>query len=69
MTNRELGQYLLQSLNIGLGSIKQGETSYTNSFDCKIMEEGFLFLPRLPAGYIIDAVSYTHLTLPTILRV
>lgn len=49
MTNRELGQYLLQSLNMGLGSIIQGETSYTNSFDCKIMEGGFLFLPRLPA--------------------
>lgn len=37
MTNRELGQYLLQSLNMGLGSIMQGETSYTNGFDCKIM--------------------------------
>lgn len=54
MTNREFVQYLLQSLNIGLGSIIQGETSYTNNFDCKIMEEGFLFLPRLSAGYIID---------------
>lgn len=54
MTKKELSQYLLQSLNMGLGTFMQGETSYTNSFDCKIMEEGFLFLPRLPAGYIID---------------
>lgn len=54
MTKKELSQYLLQSLNMGLGALMQGETSYTNSFDCKIMEEGFLFLPRLPAGYIID---------------
>lgn len=53
MTKKELSQYLLQSLNMGLGNFMQGETSYTNSFDCKIMEEGFLFLPRLPAGYII----------------
>ena len=54
MTKRELEQYLLQSLNMGLGSLMQGETSYTNSFDCKILDDGFLFLPRLPAGYIID---------------
>ena len=63
MTNRELGQYLLQSLNMGLGSIMQGETSYTNSFDCKIMDEGFLFLPRLPAGYIIDDELYQKIFL------
>ena len=63
MTNRELGQYLLQSLNMGLGSIMQGETSYTNSFDCKIMEEGFLFLPRLPASYIIDDDLYQKIFL------
>ena len=63
MTDRELGQYLLQSLNMGLGSIIQGETSYTNSFDCKIMEEGFLFLPRLPAGYIIDDELYQKIFL------
>mgnify|MGYP000125699566 CR=1 FL=1 len=55
---RELEQYLLQSLNMGLGSLMQGETSYTNSFDCKIMDDGFLFLPRLPAGYIIDDDLY-----------
>ena len=58
MTNRELEQYLLQSLNMALGSIMQGETSYTNSFNCKVTEEGFLFIPRLPAGYIIDDDLY-----------
>ena len=30
LTQRELKQYLLQSLNMGLGSVLQGETSYTN---------------------------------------
>lgn len=63
MTKKELEQYLLQSLNMGLGSIMQGETSYTNSFDCKIMEEGFLFLPRLPASYIIDDDLYQKIFL------
>lgn len=63
MTKKELSQYLLQSLNMGLGALMQGETSYTNSFDCKIMEEGFLFLPRLPAGYIIDDELYQKIFL------
>lgn len=63
MTKKELEQYLLQSLNMGLGSIMQGETSYTNSFDCKVMEEGFLFLPRLPASYIIDDDLYQKIFL------
>lgn len=63
MTNRELEQYLLQSLNMALGSIMQGETSYTNSFNCKVMEEGFLFIPRLPAGYIIDDELYQKIFL------
>lgn len=63
MTNRELEQYLLQSLNMALGSIMQGETSYTNSFNCKVMEEGFLFIPRLPAGYIVDDDLYQKIFL------
>ena len=63
MIKRELEQYLLQSLNMGLGSLMQGETSYTNSFDCKIMDDGFLFLPRLPAGYIIDDDLYQKIFL------
>ena len=63
MTTRELAQYLLQALNMGLGSIMQGETSYTNSFDIKIMKDGFLFIPRLPAGYIIDDDLYQKIFL------
>ena len=63
MTKKELEQYLLQSLNMGLGSIMQEESSFNNSFDCKIMEEGFLFLPRLPASYIIDDDLYQKIFL------
>lgn len=44
MTNKQLEQYLLQSLNMALGSKIQGETSYTQSFDCKVGENGFLFI-------------------------
>ena len=63
MTTKELTQYLLQSLNMGLGAIMQGETSYTNSFDIKIMQDGFLFIPRLPSGYIIDNDLYQKIFL------
>lgn len=63
MTGKELEQYLLQSLNMALGSMMQGETSYTNSFTCKVTEEGFYFLPRLPAGYIVDDELYQKIFL------
>ena len=63
MTIKELAQYLLQALNMGLGSIMQGETSYTNSFDIKILQDGFMFIPRLPSGYIIDDDLYQKIFL------
>ncbi len=63
MTTKELSQFLLQSLNMGLGALMQGETSYTNSFDIKIEADGFLFVPRLPAGYIIDDELYQKIFL------
>ncbi|MGK0719507.1 cell division protein FtsK [Streptococcus uberis] len=63
MTDKDLTQYLLQSLNMGLGSLIQGETSYTNSFDIKVKSDGFLFIPRLPAGYIIDDRLYEKIFL------
>lgn len=63
MTTKELAQYLLQALNMGLGSIMQGESSYTNSFNTRILQDGFLFIPRLPAGYIIDDDLYQKIFL------
>lgn len=52
----EIEKYLLQSLNMALNV--QGETSYTNSFAVKVEDEGFYFIPRLPASYLIDEVLY-----------
>lgn len=63
MSRRQLEQYLLQSLNMALGSQIQGETSYTNSFDVKVEDDGFLFIPRLPSGYIIDDDLYQKIFL------
>lgn len=63
MEIKQLEQYLLQSLNMALSSQIQGETSYTNSFDVKVKEDGFLFIPRMPSGYIIDDELYQKIFL------
>ncbi len=63
MNQKGLEQYLLQSLNMALGSMMQGETSYTNSFTCQVKEDGFIFLPHLPSGYIIDNDLYQKIFL------
>lgn len=56
MDKIELEKYLTQSLNMALdlGS----ESSYTNSFAVVVEEQGFHFVPRLPAGYLIDNELY-----------
>lgn len=55
--------YLLQSLNMTLGALIQGETSYTNSFNIVIKEDGFIFIPRLPCSYILDNELYNKIYL------
>ncbi|WP_285015080.1 cell division protein FtsK [Lactococcus garvieae] len=56
LTKIELEKYLNQSLNMALSI--NGESTYTNSFFVKIKENGFLFIPRTPAGYLIDDALY-----------
>lgn len=63
MKNNQIEQYLLQSLNMALGSLIQGETSYSNSFSIKVHEDGFLFIPRMPASFIIDDSLYQKIYL------
>ena len=57
----EIETYLLQALNMALQI--NGETSYTNSFSVKVIDEGFLFIPRLPSTYIIDNDLYEKIYL------
>lgn len=63
LSHKELEQYLLQSLNMVLGSVMQGETSFTNSFALSVSDDGFTFIPRLPSGYIIDDELYQKIFL------
>lgn len=36
----------------------EGETTYTNSFSIIVKEDGFIFVPRFPAGYALDNGLY-----------
>ncbi|NIK77954.1 energy-coupling factor transporter ATP-binding protein EcfA2 [Paenibacillus castaneae] len=60
MKNSELEGYLLQALNMAL---QVGETSYTNSFAVKVADEGYYFIPRLPASYVVDSELYQKIYL------
>lgn len=55
----ELEKYLARCLNLALGI--EGETTYTNSFDIKIELDGFIFIPRFPAGYVLDEALYQRI--------
>lgn len=54
----ELKQYLTQACDMALAGAIEGETSYTNSFDLKVYEGGFAFIPRMPAAYVVDYDLY-----------
>lgn len=63
LDSNTLQSYLLQSLNMALGALMQGETSYTNSFNIAIQKNGFIFIPRLPCAYILDYELYNRIFL------
>lgn len=56
MDHLAIEKYLNQSLNMALSM--NGESTYTNSFYVEVRENGFLFVPRTPAGYLIDNELY-----------
>ncbi|MGO3096116.1 MAG: cell division protein FtsK [Lacticaseibacillus paracasei] len=59
MDKQEVRGFLLQSLNMALDIA--GETTYTNSFDVEILDNGFLFIPRVPCSYILGAELYQRI--------
>lgn len=59
MTGDEASRYLTQCCNMSLDL--SGETSFTNSFRIKVLKDGFLFIPRLPASYILDNDLYQRI--------
>ena len=61
MDTDELKRYITQSIDMALGSDMQGESSYTNSFSIDLDKGGIKFIPRMPAGYLIDDALYQHI--------
>ena len=61
MNTDELKRYITQSIDMALGSDMQGESSYTNSFSIDLDKGGIKFIPRMPAGYLIDDNFYQHI--------
>lgn len=58
MDVKQLTSYITQSIDMGLGTTMQDETSYTNSFSVGVDKNGIKFIPRMPAGYVIDNDLY-----------
>ncbi|WP_434716766.1 hypothetical protein [Lacticaseibacillus paracasei] len=59
MNKEDVRTYLLQSLNMALDI--EGETTFTNSFDVQINDDGFLFVPRVPCSYVLNAALYQRI--------
>ena len=55
----ELKQYLTRCIDMALGI--EGETTYTNSFEISVRQNGFIFIPRFPAGYLLDDQLYQRI--------
>jgi hypothetical protein len=65
MEHSKIEKYLNQALNMALSI--NGESTYTNSFFVEVKEDGFLFVPRTPAGYLIDDDLYQKIFIQLIL--
>ncbi|WP_125581544.1 AAA family ATPase [Levilactobacillus cerevisiae] len=50
---------LIQALNMALDI--GNETTYSNSFDVTVAEGGFQFIPRVPAGYVLNGTLYQRI--------
>lgn len=59
MLPEETSRYITQCLNMALDL--SGETSYTNSFKVETKDNGFLFIPRMPASYPLDNDLYQRI--------
>lgn len=61
MDVKSLISYILQSIDMGLGASMQDESSYNDSFSVDVDKSGIKFIPRTPAGYLIDNDLYQRI--------
>lgn len=53
----DVRKYLIRCLDSALNAGDQ-ESSYNNSFDVKVKQNGFAFVPRFPAGFVLSEDLY-----------
>lgn len=56
----DLKQYLTRCLNMALDA-GTNENSYNNSFEVKVGSDGFIFVARLPAGFVLSEELYQRI--------
>ena len=61
MDVKSLVSYILQRIDMGLGASMQDESSYNDSFSVDVDKSGIKFIPRTPAGYLIDNDLYQRI--------
>lgn len=62
LTAKEWENILTQAQNLALSSGSSDDTtSYSGSFEIVVKKDGFAFIPRVPASYVIDNTLYENI--------
>ncbi|QYN51924.1 AAA family ATPase [Lactobacillus panisapium] len=56
----DMKQYLTRCIDMALDA-GSNETSYNNSFEIEVKPNGFIFVPRFPAGFILNESLYQRI--------
>lgn len=61
MNQLDIKGYLLQALNMALTESAEGDDSYNHSFSVEVDNNGFHFIPNMPAAFIVDNDLYQRI--------
>lgn len=61
MNQVDIQRYLVQALNMALTESAEGDDSYNHSFSVEVDNNGFKFIPNMPASFIVDNDLYQRI--------
>lgn len=61
MNRLDIKRYLLQALNMALTESAEGDDSYNHGFSVEVDNNGFKFIPNMPAAFIVDNDLYQRI--------
>lgn len=61
MDHQDVKKYLLQALNMALTESADGDDSYNHSFSVTVDDNGFRFIPNMPAAFIVGNDLYQRI--------